>query len=342
MALGILFAILTGLSWVVSGAVVGLAEKRGCGTSRQQLIGGALKAAITLAVLAAGVALRPGAAAFSLQSDMRSFLWMVLCGFMNYWGAVCMGRAMLRGPNGIVWTIVQSGFIFPFALGVALRNTPLTAANTAGAVCVLAGVACCGRAKSTGHGLAVRREARTDNTADSSFVIRNSSLPEAASWLPPALAGFALCGATQCAQCLAAMGPHETRPSALLRILFELTGAFCAIIPHRLWLWRRNRAIAAPVDPDLGAKYRFLLKICSIHAAIFFAAGFWWLYNALDRLEAAGLIAVANPLMLASCLVGFTIYGAVALRERPSRAQLLGTLFALAGIALIAAPSFAK
>ena len=318
MALGVLFAILTGLSWVVSGAVVGLAEKRGCGTSRQQLVGGALKAAITLAVLAAGVALRPGAAAFSLQSDMRSFLWMVLCGFMNYWGAVCMGRAMLRGPNGIVWTIVQSGFVFPFALGVALGNTPLTVANAAGALCVLAGVACCGRAKGS------RRETR-----------------DGATWLVPALAGFALCGATQCAQCLAAMGPHETRPSALLRILFELTGAFCAIIPHRLWLWRRNRNVSAPRDPDLGAKYRFLLKICSIHAVIFFTAGFWWLYNALDRLEAAGLIAVANPLMLASCLVGFTIYGAVALREHPSRAQLLGTLFALAGIALIAAPSFA-
>lgn len=319
MALGILFAILTGLSWVVSGAVVGLAEKRGCGTSRQQLVGGALKATITLAVLTAGVALRPGAAAFSLRSDMRSFLWMVLCGFMNYWGAVCMGRAMLRGPNGIVWTIVQSGFVFPFALGVALGNTPLTVANAAGALCVLAGVACCGRAKGS------RRETR-----------------DGATWLVPALAGFALCGATQCAQCLAAMGPHETRPSALLRILFELTGAFCAIIPHRLWLWRRNRAVAAPVDPDLGAKYRFLLKISSIHAVIFFTAGFWWLYNALDRLEAAGLIAVANPLMLASCLVGFTIYGAVALRERPSRAQLLGTFFALAGIALIAAPSFVR
>ena len=339
MITGILFAILTGLSWVVSGAVVGLAEKRGCGTSRQQLVGGALKATITLAVLTAGVALRPGAAAFSLRSDMRSFLWMVLCGFMNYWGAVCMGRAMLRGPNGIVWTIVQSGFVFPFALGVALGNTPLTVANAAGAVCVLVGVAFCGRAKG---GAAGRRPAARTATVASQWECCVAGPVRQRPWLLAAFAGFALCGATQCAQCLAAMGPHETRPSALLRILFELTGAFCAIIPHRLWLWRRNRAIAAPVDPDLGAKYRFLLKICSIHAVIFFTAGFWWLYNALDRLEAAGLIAVANPLMLASCLVGFTIYGAVALRERPSRAQLLGTLFALAGIALIAAPSFAK
>ena len=33
MTLGLLFAILTGLSWVVVGAVVGLAEKHGCGTA---------------------------------------------------------------------------------------------------------------------------------------------------------------------------------------------------------------------------------------------------------------------------------------------------------------------
>lgn len=60
------------------------------------------------------------------------------------------------------------------------------------------------------------------------------------------------------------------------------------------------------------------------------------LYNALDRLEAAGLISIATPTMLSACLVGFTIYGAVVLHERPSRPQLMGTAFALAGIALIA------
>lgn len=324
MVSGILFAILTGLSWVVSGAVVGLAEKRGCGTSRQQLVGNAFKLLLTLAVLGAGVALRPGATAFSLRSDRASFLWMVLCGFLNYWAIVCMGRAMRDGPNGVVWTIVQSGFVFPFALGVALGNTPLTAANAAGAGCVLLGVAFCGRAKGEG---------KTSHSAEG-----GTSSPAATNggWKVAALAGFALCGITQSAQCLAAMGPAETRPSALLRILFEMTGAFAAIVPHRLWLWRQGRNAEVPRDPDLGAKYRYLVKICAVQAAIYFTAGFCWLYNALDRLGEAGLIAIANPLMLASCLVGFTAYCALALRERPSHDQIIGTIFALAGIVLIA------
>lgn len=320
MITGILFAILTGLSWVVSGAVVGLAEKRGCGTSRQQLVGNAFKLLLTLTVLGAGVALRPGAAAFALRSDRASFLWMTLCGFLNYWAIVCMGRAMRDGPNGVVWTIVQSGFVFPFALGVALGNTPLTVANAVGTVCVLVGVAFCGKAKG--------------DPRPSSPTTRHSS----GVWKIAAFAGFALCGITQSAQCLAAMGPAETRPPALLRILFEMTGAFAAIVPHRLWLWRRNHREDAPRDPDLGAKYRYLVKICAIQAVIYFTAGFWWLYNAIDRLGEAGLIAIANPLMLASCLVGFTAYGTLALRERPSHVQILGTVFALAGIVLIALP----
>ena len=46
--------------------------------------------------------------------------------------------------------------------------------------------------------------------------------------------------------------------------------------------------------------------------------------------------------MLASCLVGFTAYSALTLRERPSRAQILGTLFAVIGIVLVAIPSLAR
>lgn len=317
MALGLFFAILTGISWVAVGAVIGLAEKRGCGTFRQQLVGQTITGTITATVLALGVAFRPNASAFSLRADLAPMLWTALWGFLNYWMALCMGRAMRTGPNGTVWTIVQCGFVFPFVLGVAIGNTALTATRAIGAVCILVGVFFCGRARTTGS-----CAPRTP--------VGNGG------WLLPALAGFVLCGINQCAQCMASLGPAETRPTALVRILCGVAGVFAAIVPHQLWLWRERRRCNAPADPDLGAKYRYLLKICGVGSAIFFASSLGFLYNALDRLEAAGRIAVATPLMLSSCLVGFTIYGAVFLRERPSRPQLLGTAFALAGIALVA------
>ena len=316
MFTGILFAILTGLSWIAVGAVVGLVEKRGCGTSRQQLVGHSITGAITAAVLALGAAMRPEAPAFSLKAAPAPMLWTALWGSLNYYMALCMGRAMRIGPNGTVWTIVQCGFVFPFVLGVAIGNTELTATRAAGLLCVLVGVFFCGRARGGG----------ASRDRSDSWV-----------WLAPALAGFVLCGVNQCAQCMASLAPPEMRPTALVRILCGVAGAFAALLPHRLWLWWRRRREGAPPDPDIGAKYRYLLKICCVSSAIFFLSSFCFLYNALDRLEEAGRIAVANPTMLAACLVGFTIYGTVFLRERPSRAQLLGTVFALAGIVLVAA-----
>lgn len=334
MIAGILFAILTGLSWIAVGAVVGLAEKRGCGTARQQLVGHSITGTMTAVVLALGVALRPDAPAFSLKAAPAPMLWTVLWGFLNYYMALCMGRAMRTGPNGTVWTIVQCGFVFPFVLGVAIGNTALTAPRAAGLLCVLVGVFFCGRARGATRATAHRAAAGSENTRtrNGADVAQNGG-----GWLAPALAGFVLCGINQCAQCMASLAPPETRPTALVRILCGVAGAFAALLPHRLWLWRRERRAAAPPDPDLGAKYRYLLRICAVSSAIFFLSSFCFLYNALDRLEAAGRIAVANPTMLAACLVGFTIYGAAFLRERPSRAQLLGTAFALAGIGLVAA-----
>ena len=318
MFAGILFAVLTGLSWIAVGAVVGLAEKRGCGTDRQQLVGQAITGSIAAAVLALGVALRPGAEAFSLRSAPAPMLWTALWGFLNYYMSLCMGRAMRIGPNGTVWTIVQCGFVFPFVLGVAIGNTALTAPRAAGLLCVVTGVCFCGRAKT-----ATARRAAAGNGSGG--------------WLAPALAGFVLCGLNQCAQCMASLAPPEVRPTALVRILCGVAGAFAALLPHRFLLWRSRRREGTPEPPDLGAKYRYLLKICGVSSAIFFLSSFCFLYNALDRLEEAGRIAVATPTMLAACLVGFTIYGATFLRERPSRAQLAGTAFAVAGIVLVAA-----
>ena len=84
------------------------------------------------------------------------------------------------------------------------------------------------------------------------------------------------------------------------------------------------------------SRYGRLVTICAVNAAVFFLSGFCFHYNALDRLEAAGRISAANPVMLAACLVGFVLYGIVFLREKPSASQLAGTLLAVIGAILVA------
>lgn len=313
MALGILFAVLVGFSWVVTGAVVGLAEKRGYGAWRHQFVYTAMYGAVATVLLCAGAALRPGTPAFSLRFNPVPAILVALWGVFSYAQNICVGRGMRTGPNGIVWTIAQSGFVLPVVMGFALGNTPFTALRATGVLCVLLGVALCGRAKG---GATVHRAAGGGG------------------WLVPSLLAFLFCGLNQCAQALASFYPEEVRPSPLVRVLCGALGVLAAVAAHRVF---HNPGAAGDGDAPAPRRYGFLLKICAVNAVFFFLAGFCFHYNALDRLEAAGRISVANPVMLAACLAGFAIYGAVALREKPPPLQFAGTAATVLGAALIAA-----
>ena len=294
MSLGVALAILTGLSWVVTGAVVGYSERRGYGTARQQRLGNAYIAAISAAVIAAGMAMRPHSPAYSLRCDAPSAIWTLLCGALNY--------AMM------------------IAMGIALGNTPPAAGGIAGALCVLGGIAA--GARSTGAPPV--EEARAGRPCSSG---RQPSRV-ATSWFLPALAGFHLCGANQCALALASMGPAQTRPSPLLRILLLCAGTFAAMAAHRVAGAKKEKT--PPASP-----WNFR-GVCALYAAVYFLSVFLFQLRALDLLAAAGRISLANPLMLASSLVGFAAYGAIVLRERPSARQTAGLILALAGILLMA------
>ena len=58
-------------------------------------------------------------------------------------------------------------------------------------------------------------------------------------------------------------------------------------------------------------------------------------YPCIDALARRHTAAIAYPLMISSCLVGFTIYSRLVLRERLNRVQAAGFVAALAGILLI-------
>jgi drug/metabolite transporter (DMT)-like permease len=317
---GILLAVLTGLSWVVTGAVVGLVERHGRPTGQLLAARSIFLLAAALALIAIGRRAWPDVAAFRLCLAWRPALLMAAWGALSYVMAVFMGRAMARGPNGAAWTIVQSGFVFPFAMGIALGNTAATTTRLAGLALILAGVVFGGMARNT-------------NYAEAAPAPQKSRV-----WLVPALLGFVFCGANQCAVNLVSFLPPEARPAQPERIVWGALGMLAAAAIHGLMSMARGatpphsgtRALARP------APLAFLVKVAAAEATVWLFAGLFLLYNALDRLQAAGLAAIASPIMVASCLAGFLVYGAIALRERPNLHQTLGILCSLGGITLLA------
>jgi len=235
------------------------------------------------------------------------FAW----GFLNFWMIFFMGRAMARGPNGLAWTITQSGLVFPFLMGVLLGGTKLTAPRALGFLLILTNVVVSGLSKD-------------DGGKKGGSTLR---------WFLPALVAFLFCGANQCANNLVSYLPPADRPAQLERMLWGGVGTLVAWALHEAAM-RIAHGPAAP-DPDLRGKYLYLAKVCGIALIPGFLASCFFLFNALDRLRDAGLVAIASPMMVNACLLGFFVYGWFGLRERPSRPQCIAFIAGLFGIVLL-------
>lgn len=339
MLLGIFLAVSTGLSWVVTGACVGLVER--CGRSAGQLMAARSSFLLVFSAVLVGVgrALWPESPFFTLCLAWRPALLMAAWGGLSYVMSVFMGRAMARGPNGAAWTIVQSGFVFPFTMGIALGNTAATQLRIAGLVLILMGVVFGGMAKSASAGAKAERGGSASG---------NGAFGTA--WLVPALLGFFFCGMNQCAVNLVSFLPPEARPAQPERVAWGALGMLAVAALHGLLVLAQRVACGAKAETLASAGRRaakvegearraplsFLVKIAAAESIVVLLSGLFLLYNALDILQSAGRAAIASPIMVASCLVGFLVYGAIALRERPNRFQTMGILCSLGGITLLA------
>lgn len=318
MAIGIIFAILTGLSWVVVGAFVGLAEKRGCGSSRFMLVRSSFSLTVASLLYLTGHALMPGSAFFRFTAEPRAAACMFACGFFNYCMILAMGAAMARGPNGPAWTITQSGFVFPFALGVLSGNTRFTWLLAAGLVLVLSNVVANGLLR--GGGSSASADGRGGRRAG---------------WFPLALLAFVFCGINQCASNLVSYLPEDVRPEALERIVWVAVGSIGGWSLDNIW--RLLRDGPSPCEAGLRAKYLYVAKICAVNTTISFSASLFFCYEAQDRLKDASAAAIAYPVMVVSCFLGFAAYSVIFLREHLSRLLWLAFAAGVLGIVLLSA-----
>ena len=291
---GILAMLVVGAGWCIFGYLMGEAPKRKFDVTGFLMICTLIEFFASLLI-----ALLQGIPAATAAGWMIAGGSLVACGIVNYFQLDFMSRAMQNGPNGIIWTVAQSGFVFPFAMGTVLFCVPLSWCRSAGFVLILAGLVIFG--------------VSGDNRVSGK-------------WKGWALAAFFATGVSQCLSNLPSYYAQAEAITPMWRTAAFSLGLFLGCLLIRF----RN-------IPELFRHSGELLKRGDARVMALIGGGsnllfsFLFLYPGMNALAKANAGAIAYPLMVCSCLIVFELYSIIFLREKRSIWQISALLCCLAG-----------
>ena len=117
MLTALIMLIFVGVIWTTTGIVMGGTARHDVHVESMQFISYLLGVVVCLALLP----LYP-APAVSGKLAWYAFGMYFLVGVLNYFLNIAMAAAMKRGPNSLVWAILQSGMIVPFIIGICFHG----------------------------------------------------------------------------------------------------------------------------------------------------------------------------------------------------------------------------
>jgi len=303
--LGIFYLVIVGSSWALVGIIMGHAPKRGIDTGVLQLFAGLVPFTVSGVLFAAGIV--PTFTTSLATAVLASGIYAA-SGLLNYILLQMMAQAMQRGPNGIVWGIIQSGLIFPFAMGMVVFDVPLTITRFIGMTALLGALALFAMAK--------------DNGPASSR-----------GWLRLSFMAFLVCGTQQMLNNLPSYIP-EMRDG--VSYYFRSFALACGVIIGFVlfnFVLRRNT--------ECGKRFKATIAIPLFWKFVLVKQGFGLLsayflkYRGMDMLSKAGIGSASYPLLVGSCVVAFTLYALIGMKERNGRRQYVGLTLCIGGIILI-------
>ena len=294
MLFGITAMILVGSSWTVCGYVMGRAPKEKVEIPLLLFFSMSVTLAVSLII---------GSIQGVPQTTARGIaivaLSQILSGFFNFWQLEWMSKAMQKGNNGIVWSIVQSGFIFPFFMGIIFFNVPLTWIRLLAFLAALASVTLFGIAQG-GKGSRV---------------------------LLIAFAAFFMTGISQSLSNLPSYFPEAESVSSIWRT----AGVSCGFLSGVFFCKSRELAAfvkdipSAAVNPKIW-KFTFLMVGLELFAH------YLLLFPGMDSLSKAGAGAIAYPLMVCACLLVFDLISLFILKEKHRPVQWAALFLCLLGV----------
>lgn len=308
-----IFALLTvGASWCLVGIIFGDAPKRGLDIRLLQFFGGLTS--ITASLIIATFFLPPK------MIDQRVMITTMGCYFLsgvfNYSGLQAMGKGMQLGPNGAVWGIMQSALIFPFTVGILIFGQPLTSPRLLGLGLVVTALIFFAKAKNQAANAAEKKLQK--------------------GWRFYALLAFGMMSIQQNLATSPSYFESCRELSPVLRALSMASGSFTAATCMLLYQKFRNPDTAQKIFRGWKNPWLYIYTFGQQFYGLFFA--YLLFYPGMDAMAKSGSGAVCYPLMVGSCIVSFSLYAMLKLKEKVTRAQLTALTLCILGLLALCVP----
>ena len=301
---GVIAMVITGSSWCLTGLVMGDAPKKGVSSALVQLAGAVTSTVVGLLILLI-------TRNFSGASPMVTFLIIAnyfILGVMNFFLMQLMSYAMQRGPNGVIWCIIQSAMLFPFLSGVIFFGIHLNIFRCLGIVLLLTALVLFGLSK--------------DNSI-------KHALP--GSWKLPAFAGLAIAALQQCLATMPSYYPEAREVASITRALGGSSGIAISAVLYTL------KKMTPELKQQLidNLRTRVLWKYVLILQGFGLLFAYTLFYPGLDTMAANGLGGMCYPMLVGSCIVSFTLSSVFFLKEKVHLIQLIALICCISGLVCI-------
>lgn len=298
MLKGIISLVIVGMSWSLTGAVMGAAPKKKIDPASVQLTGTVISIICCSILLCfTGEQNVPSAALF--WGGLSYFM----SGVLNCIMLIIMSKAMQRGPNGIIWAIIQSAMIFPFLTGILFFGVKANFIRIMGMVLLLISLALSGLSrpnKTTGNGR----------------------------WKMLAFAAFIITGFVHNFANIPSYFESVQRITPYFRSLMGASGAFIAAF--LLLIFQKKTKLFIE---NTKSKWLWIFSMGLQFFSLIFAI--YLFYPGMDTLARCGAGSLSYPLLVSSCLIGFFFYSLLVLKERNTPLQYASLACCLTGIVMI-------
>lgn len=295
---GIIYMAIVGAGWTIYGMVMGWAPKRNVDVAIMLFY-----SALTAIAVCVSCGLLMG---FPKNvpplPHCITFGSLYLCGILNFFQLFLMSKAMERGPNGIIWSLIQSAFVFPFAFGVIFFHARCVVWNVIGVLLIIGA-------------LALFSIGKSNNVTGK--------------WKMLAFIAMLVTGGTQILSNLPSYFPEAEGVSSIWRTAYFSIGLGSGTVIQTII--EKGKKLPSAIKGSIFSLDMWICIVLLQSTEILTSA--FLLYPGMNSLAAAGVGAIAYPIAVASCIVAFDLYSIILLREKRTPLQMLGMLMILGGIA---------